>query len=118
MVCKPVNIPFSADVKRPESALQQDIMLAVSAAGHRLWRNNVGGWRDSDGRWVRTGLAVGSADLIGIRADDGRFLSIEVKSARGRLSDDQRRWLEMIRAFGGVAAEVRSIEEALAAIAP
>jgi hypothetical protein len=80
-----------------------------------LFRNNVGAFRDLTGRWIRTGLAVGSADLIGIRRD-GRFLSVEVKTGKARLTADQRAWAEMILRFGGIAGVAHSVEEALALI--
>ena len=99
-----------------ESDLYGPILLALSRAGHRAWRNNVGVARYARGHVVRYGLAPGSSDLIGITSD-GRFLALEVKTARGRLTSAQAAFLEMVHAQGGVAACVRSPEEALEAIA-
>jgi len=102
----------------------RDIQLAATRLGHRLWRNNVGvGWvgklvrREISGtvvlanaRPLHAGLMPGSSDLIGLTSA-GRFLSIEVKSDRGRLTDEQRAWIAMVRQFGGLAGEARSIED-------
>lgn len=112
-----------------ESTIQREIMLAVSKTGARVFRNNVAeGWvgnvfsdaNNGDGRLVilhharplHAGLCVGSADLIGWTAD-GRFLSIEVKSKTGRVTEEQKTFLAMVRASGGVAIIARSVEEAL-----
>jgi len=35
-----------------------------------------------------------------------------VKAERGRVSPEQRQWLEAVQAAGGIAGVVRSVEEA------
>ena len=97
-----------------ERQIQQAIRLAVQGPDLVLWRNNVGHGVLSDGRHIDYGLAVGSADLVGICA--GRFFALEVKSPTGRVSDDQMTWLALVRSKGGFAAVVRSVEDALAAV--
>jgi hypothetical protein len=77
----------------------------------RLFRNHVGKIRDSDGRWHTFGLAPGSADLIGWI--QGRFLSIEVKSATGRVRPDQQNWMNVVNSHGGIAFVARSVAEAV-----
>ena len=91
-----------------------------------LWRNNTGVFADGRGGMVRTGLGVGSADLVGILRGAaqmhiaarfvGRFFALEVKQARGRASEEQQRWLALVRSFGGFASVVRSVQEAKAAL--
>ena len=58
----------------------------------------------------------GAADLIGIIKPSGRFLAIEVKTARGRLRPEQANFLRLVKAFGGVAGVARSVEEAHAIV--
>ncbi|NBV62639.1 MAG: VRR-NUC domain-containing protein, partial [Rhodobacteraceae bacterium] len=36
----------------------------------------------------------------------------EVKAERGRVSPEQRQWLEAVQAAGGIAGVARSVEEA------
>lgn len=103
-----------------ERELQDAIRLAL---GRRtdvvLWRNNVGLGETREGARVRFGLAVGSADLIGVvrmANGAGRFVGLEVKMPGGRVSDDQQRWIELVRSRGGYAAVVRSVDEAMAAV--
>ena len=95
-----------------------------------LWRNNSGVFDDGRGGKVRTGLGVGSADLVGILQIDhittgggtriglnlGRFFALEIKTARGRTTDEQDQWLELVRRRGGFAAVVRSVQEAKQAL--
>ena len=98
-----------------EGHIQDEIRLALSdEPGLVLWRNNTG-VADQRGQRVRYGLAVGSADLIGCIA--GRFIALEVKTATGRATPEQRLWLDLVRRHGGFAAIVRSVEDARAAIA-
>lgn len=100
-----------------ETPLMREIMLAASAAGHRLWRNNVGVLQDARGQWIRFGLATGSSDLIGIQRNSGKFLSIEVKPGpRSRWRPEQVAWLNLIDGMGGIAAVATTIEEAMRAI--
>ncbi len=95
----------------PEGILQAKIRAALCKDGTiRAFRNNTGVCKDN---WVRYGLAVGSADLICIIAPMGRFCSLEIKTKKGRISDEQLIWQKTIREFGGVAEFVRTVEDAL-----
>lgn len=73
-----------------------------------FWRNNTGAIR-MDKRFIRFG-AVGSSDILGVMKD-GRFLAIEVKSAKGRLTKHQKAFIDGINNAGGVAFVARSIED-------
>jgi len=100
-----------------ERETQHAIRLALGRLPDlTLWRNNTGALKDSSGRAVRFGLAVGSADLIGILAPAGRLVALEVKTATGRTTPEQDLFLDLVRRRGGFAAVVRSADDALAAI--
>jgi hypothetical protein len=62
-------------------------------------------------RPLHAGLCEGSSDLIGWTAD-GRFAAVEVKSARGRVRDSQRAFIEAVLRAGGVAGVARTLEDA------
>ena len=106
-----------------EQQIQQQIRLQCSRGPVRLHRNNTGTLRDANGRPVQFGLAKGSADLIGwttrtITADMvgqriAVFTSVEVKTPAGRVSPEQRQWLEAVQTAGGIAGVARSVEDAL-----
>jgi hypothetical protein len=105
-----------------EQQIQQQIRLALSRGPVRLHRNNTGTLRDQHGRPVTFGLAKGSADLIGwttrtitpdmVGQRIAVFTSIEVKTHTGRVSPEQRQWLEAVQAAGGIAGVARSVDDA------
>jgi hypothetical protein len=109
-----------------ESNILNRVRLAVSRAGGRLFRNNVGLFTTINGDKIRTGLTVGSADLIGwspmiitqemVGRQVAVFLSIEIKTAKGRPSKSQIIWRDVVLKAGGVAGIARSGDEALAII--
>ena len=46
----------------------------------------------------------------------GRFVALEIKAPKGRLTPQQTAELEAVRRAGGIAAEVRSLEDVLVAL--
>ena len=99
-----------------EQDIQRLIMLALSEAGCLIFRNNVGVLKNAAGIPIRFGLAVGSSDLIGL-TPTGRFLAVEIKTSKGRATTEQLRFIEAVRARGGIAGIARSPAEALALLA-
>jgi hypothetical protein len=105
-----------------EQQIQQNIRIACSTGDTRLFRNNTGTLKDQHGRPVSFGLCKGSADLIGwkrvtitpemVGTQVAVFLSIEVKTATGRLRPEQRQWLDAVQAAGGIAGVARSVSDA------
>ena len=111
-----------------ESALVRTLLLAGSALGAVLFRNNVGRLRTKDGAYVQYGLCVGSSDLIGyvpvvITPDMvGRrvalFCAVECKTETGRISEDQRRFLAALERAGAVSGVARSAGDLETILAP
>ena len=99
--------------RQSESHILNACLIALSAAGCLVWRQNTGVLPDRQGRPIRFGLCVGSSDIIGV-APDGKFLAIECKSAIGQPTDAQVRFLAAVRAHGGRAGIARSGAEAVA----
>jgi hypothetical protein len=109
----------------PETDLQQRIRLALGTRPDaRLFRNQVGSLPDPrTGRLVTFGLARGSADLIGWRTVTitpemvgqqlAVFTSIEIKTPTGRITPQQRNWLNAVRTAGGIAGVARTVPDAL-----
>ncbi len=115
-----------------EAAILRAVQLAAGGLpGIRLFRNQVGTGAAGQvighpepgvllvrGRPVTMGLCPGSPDLVGWRsvivsADMvgqtlAQFLALEVKTTTGRLSEQQRNFLDAVRKSGGLAAVVRS----------
>jgi len=86
------------------------LTIPVKIPGARIWRQNTGAAQTARG-FVRFGLP-GTSDLIGI-LPDGRFMSIEVKAGRDRLSDKQASFLAMINERGGIGIVARDVDEAI-----
>jgi hypothetical protein len=94
-----------------EITLVKEILAVIGSRNDvRVWRNNTGTLIDSLGRPVKFGL-VGSADILGIIAPQGRFLAIECKTRTGKQSDQQRNFQKMIEAMGGIYILARSLED-------
>lgn len=108
-----------------ETKLQQEIRLALGQMPDlRIFRNQVGQLPDlRTGRPVQFGLAKGSSDLIGFKTIEiteehlGKklavFTSIEVKTAKGKLSPMQHNWLSCVKQAGGITGVARSVQDAI-----
>ena len=112
-----------------EISIQQHIRLALGKVRHlRVFRNNVGKLPDPrTGRWVEFGVGgIGAADLLGWRTVTvtpemvgqriAQFVSLEVKTPTGRVRPEQENWRRVVEEAGGVAAVVRSVEDAQRAL--
>lgn len=95
-----------------EHRIQNEIRLAL-ADTCVMFRINVGKGYTPDGRYFDTGVPRGFSDLFGVRKADGRAVFIEVKTAKGRPTDQQKNFLETMRKNGAIAGVCRSSEEAV-----
>lgn len=122
------------ELPHSEHYIMNDVHLAASAAGWTMFRNNVGmGWTGNaehrpDGsvlirnaRPLHAGLCVGSSDLIGFRPvlvtdahlgqTMAQFAAVEVKKPGGRTSGEQKNFLRVVQAAGGVAILAKSRDD-------
>jgi VRR-NUC domain-containing protein len=86
-----------------------------------LWRNHRQAGLMASGNYSTTGLCRGASDLIGlVRYENenespgygvGRFVALECKSGRGRLSAAQRAFIERVQDMGGMAECVRELDD-------
>ena len=95
-----------------ESLIQSKIRVALSQAGHKVFRANVGKVRMADGRFFDTGLPKGFSDLFGFRKD-GQIFFIEVKNETGRVRPEQTQFLSAMKQAGALTGVVRSVGDAL-----
>lgn len=95
-----------------ESEITKYCLLAAAECGATVMRNNRGMFLSLDGkRKQRAGLqAAGSSDLIGW-THEGKFLAIEIKTEKGRVSLDQQRFIDVVNKAGGVAFVARSAQD-------
>ena len=116
---------YNWGVANSETKLQQEIRLALGRIPSlRLFRNQVGQLPDPrTGRYVQFGLAKGSSDLVGFKTikitpemigqEVAQFVSIEIKTERGKLTEVQQNWLQKVHDSGGIVGVARSIQDAL-----
>lgn len=96
----------------PGTELNKKILLAVCQRwpkSIRIWRQNAGGMKIGDS-FVRFGFP-GESDLQGLMAPNGRFLAIEGKAGKDRMSPAQLTFKAMIESLGGLFIEARSAEQ-------
>jgi hypothetical protein len=94
-----------------EKSIEVRIRVELASAGVMVMKHHV------DNRQARTGLGIGVSDLICVVPPYGRFLGIEVKRPGQEPRDEQKRWLAVVRRFGGVTGVATNVEEALALVA-
>ena len=116
---------YNWGVANYETQLQQELRLALGTIPSlRLFRNQVGQLPDPrTGRYVQFGLAKGSSDLVGFKTikitpemigqEVAQFVSIEIKTERGKLTEVQENWLQKVHDSGGIVGVARSIQDAL-----
>ena len=116
---------YNWGVANSETKLQQEIRLALGTIPSlRLFRNQVGQLPDPrTGRYVQFGLAKGSSDLVGFKTikitpemigqEVAQFVSIEIKTERGKLTDVQQNWLQKVKSSGGIVGVARTVKDAL-----
>ncbi len=114
-------------MSKSEARVQQDVQLAASYAGGRLWRNNSGAYFDKRGVQVRYGLCnvskkvnkqIKSSDLIGITpvviTEDmvgqtvGVFTAVECKKEGWVYPGTepeiaQKKFIDLVNSLGGRA---------------
>ncbi len=110
-----------------ERDIQAQILLALSHGPTRLLRVNAGvAWQGTVIEHTQHRLvlarpyairlaAPGVSDLLGW-TEGGRFVAIEVKAPRGRLTDEQAAFLDLVLRSGGLAGVARSVDDARAII--
>lgn len=112
----PRRVRSSSKVRVPQVA-ERDILKAIldylAARKILAWRQNCGAipaTYKGRQRFIRYGQP-GQADICGILRPSGRYLAIEVKSVKGKVSDLQALHLDLVRSQGGVAGVCRSVED-------
>lgn len=106
-----------------EATIMKEIQIAVSKLGHRVFRNNSGKLKNDRGQYVHYGLGNGTSDLIGwttvtitpemVGKKVAIFTAVEVKTEKGKVSDDQDTFIWRVNIAGGIAFVARSSDDAV-----
>lgn len=98
----------------PEKAIQNEILSFMRSCGIYCWQVYNGAVYDSKlkiYRKCRSPYYVhGVSDILGIL--NGRLIAIEVKSEKGRATDEQRQFIRKVQDAGGIAFVARSAKQA------
>lgn len=97
---------------KSEAVLQQEIRLALGMRDDIfMFRINVGKFRPLEGgpRVIQS-APEGTPDLMGVMTP-GRAFGIEVKTAKGKQRDAQKKWQEAWEKRGGLYILARSLED-------
>lgn len=109
-------------MSKSESTRMKEILIETPKDGVMLFRNNTGSYTTQAGHYVRYGVGErGGSDLIGIKkititqemvgSTVGVFTAIEVKSARGRATDAQNKFIAAVKKQGAIAGVARSVND-------
>jgi hypothetical protein len=90
-----------------EAEFQNLLMVALSRAGLRVWRQPSGQILTNKGTAVKA-APVGAADITGVVPGLGVRLEIECKGPKTRVTAEQEAWLTAARGWGCVALLVRA----------
>lgn len=105
-----------------ESNIKENVRLVITQNEGRIFRNNVGLFTTKSGKKTRTGLCVGSSDLIGwqsviitpnmVGKTVAVFLAIETKTKKNKKKDNKQiNFINQVNSAGGIAFIARSAEE-------
>jgi penicillin-binding protein-related factor A (putative recombinase) len=98
-----------------EKDIQREILSYLNQRNDLFcWRNQSVGVFDPTKKIFRKARGVGTikgvSDILGVHCS-GRFIAIEVKSKTGRLSPDQKVFLNAVSELGGIAFMANSLEQ-------
>lgn len=104
-----------------ESKILKECLLKATQLGRRLFRNQVGQYKLEDGRVLRSGLGVGTSDLIGwtpvtitpemVGKTVAVFTAVECKAPKGRVTTEQAQFIKVVQQAGGIAGVARCAED-------
>lgn len=97
-----------------EGAVVQACLEYLKLIGAYVWRNNTGALKDKTDRPVFFGKP-GSADILGL-LPGGRFIAVECKSKKGKLSEKQKDFLANVKRIGGLDVVARSVDDVINAV--
>ncbi|AIM64215.1 VRR-NUC domain protein [Weissella ceti] len=95
-----------------EQSIQNDVQVALSARGHKVWRANAGTAMSANGGYIKL-LPKGFPDLFGFNGKTGQFFAIEMKNETGRLRPDQKTFGNMLSNQPVAYGVARSVQQAI-----
>lgn len=104
--------PSSKPPPMSANALTKAIVTMLTVYGCLAWRQNNGAVYDPTRQVFRArNTKKGISDVLGLELQTARFLAVEVKVGKDKLTPQQRQFLADVRAAGGFACEGRELEQ-------
>ena len=100
---------------KSEATIQSEILVEANKRGHRLWRSNAGKIKTQQNTFIQL-FPKGFPDLVGYRKSDGKFITIEVKNAKGKLRPEQEKFAEFAMKQPIIYGVARSVDESIGII--
>jgi hypothetical protein len=97
-----------------EGSVVKACLEYLNVYGAYVWRNNTGCLKDKKERPVFFGKP-GSSDIIGV-LPGGRFIAVECKAKKGKLSEKQKEFLASVEEMGGLTIVARSVDDVISGV--
>lgn len=112
MRTKPKPAPLFEKPVPKANDVTGEIIKFLTYHHYTVWRQNTTGIFDKErGVWRKNPTTKkGVSDIIGFDPS-GRFVAIEIKVGRDRISDDQAKFLAQVHEAGGLAMIARSLDD-------
>lgn len=106
---------------RKEKDIEKEILAWLNwQAGCKAWKNKSTGTYDPVAKTFRANRSKfsenGTSDILGIW--QGKMLCIEVKSATGRATPEQKAFLETMAQLGAITILAKSLDDVLRVLKP
>lgn len=100
-----------------EADIQSLILQYLSFARYDHWRSFVGGIPQKNGKFYSKNPMAGHPDITGfLRKKPHQMFCIEVKSAKGVLSKEQKIWIKMLNRHNVPVIIARSLQQTIDAL--
>lgn len=99
-------------MKMLEKDIQRLLINWLHLNGFYVWVNKTQGTYDPIRKvFRRSNMLKGVSDILGIIPDTGQLLAIEVKTKTGKISEEQKEFIEHINKNGGIAFVCKSLDD-------
>lgn len=109
---KVITVKQDSIPKLTANVLTQQTLRVLGLKGYFAWRNNNGGVYDPTKKVFRANSTIkGVPDILGYCKKTGRFLCIEIKAGKDKLSREQAGFLLSVSDAGGISYIIRSTDD-------
>ena len=102
--------------KKQETKIQDRVRLELSKKGCKVFRCNVGNFYTKYGQEIKIGTP-GHSDLYGVKPGGIAFFK-EMKTPIGKASDQQKKFIQVMKQMGCCAGFANSVDQAIKIVFP